>query len=263
MVKPPSRASSIIARHDPAYQRSLETISGYREDLARIDLEERDPREPHWDNGFLHGLDSAAIYGFLRSRDPALYLEIGSGNSTKFADRARRDGDLRTRIVSIDPDPRAEVDEICDRVIRSPLEEADLAVFGELEAGDVLFFDGTHMVFMNSDVTVFFLEVLPRLKEGVLVGVHDVFLPYDYPSELADRHYSEQYLLAAHLLAGNPAVAPVLAAWHATVSRDLGPRSGRSGRIPALRGSRRAAAPSGWRSELEMHGDHAPKGRHD
>ena len=63
---------------------------------------------------------------------------------------------------------------------------------------------------MNSDATVFFLEILPRLPGGVLVGIHDVFLPYDYPRDYADRYYSEQYLLAAHLIAGNPALEPVL-----------------------------------------------------
>ena len=113
-------------------------------------------------------------------------------------------GGFETRIVSIDPQPRAEVDELCDRVLRVPLEAADLSVFDELSDGDVLFFDGSHRTFMNSDATVFFLEVLPRLADGVLVGVHDVFLPYDYPRDFADRYYSEQYLLAAHLIAGNP-----------------------------------------------------------
>ena len=57
---------------------------------------------------------------------------------------------------------------------------------------------------MNSDVTMLWLDVLPRLKPGVIVHIHDVFLPYDYPPEWASRYYSEQYMLAASLLAGNP-----------------------------------------------------------
>lgn len=211
----------IIARHEPAYRRSLETITAYREDFVRIDIHERDPREPYWLNGFLHGLDSGAIYAFMRSRDPAIYLEVGSGNSTKFAHRARRDGGLRTRIASIDPTPRSEIDEICDLALRSPLEATDLSVFDELKKGDVVFFDGSHRALMNSDVIVFFLEVLPRLRPGVLVGVHDVFLPYDYPPQFADRYYSEQYVLAAHLVAGNPALAPILAAWYVSQTPEL------------------------------------------
>jgi predicted O-methyltransferase YrrM len=213
----------IIASRDESYRRSLETIAGYRDALLGIELQARDPREPSWVNDWLPALDGAAIYAFIRSRSPALYLEIGSGSSTKFAARARRDGRLETRIVSIDPQPRAEVDALCDRVLRVPLETADTSVFHELSERDVLFFDGSHRTFMNSDATVFFLEVLSQLSDGVLVGVHDVFLPYDYPREFADRYYSEQYLLGAHLLAGNPALEPVLPAYYA--SRHAGLRS--------------------------------------
>ncbi|RYD03782.1 hypothetical protein N752_18720 [Desulforamulus aquiferis] len=54
---------------------------------------------------------------------------------------------------------------------------------------------------MNSDVSVVFLDILPYLPTGVLVHFHDIFLPYDYPPEWGARYYSEQYLLAAYLLA--------------------------------------------------------------
>jgi hypothetical protein len=62
--------------------------------------------------------------------------------------------------------------------------------------------DGSHRVLMNSDATVFFLEVLPRLKPGVVVHMHDIFLPNDYPLRWRELYYSEQYMLAAYLLAG-------------------------------------------------------------
>jgi Methyltransferase domain len=213
----------IIGSGDATYRRSLETIAAYRDPLGRIDLHAHDRREPSWVNDWLPVLDGAAIYAFIRSRSPALYMEIGSGHSTKFAARSRRDGQLETRIVSIDPQPRAEVDELCDRVLRVPLEAAEVSVFQELSDGDVLFVDGSHRTFMNSDATVFFLEVLPKLPAGVLVGVHDVFLPYDYPQEFADRYYSEQYLLAAHLIAGNPLLEPVLPTFYASRDPELRP----------------------------------------
>ena len=213
----------IIASGEETYRRALETIAAYGDALGAIPLQADDPREPSWDNEWLPPLDGAALYAFIRSRSPGLYMEVGSGNSTKFAARARRDGALETRIVSIDPEPRAEVDELCDRVLRAPLETADTSVFGELADGDVLFVDGSHRVFMNSDATVFFLEVLPQLAAGVLVGVHDVFLPYDYPHDFADRYYSEQYLVAAHLLAGNPALETVLPAYYASRRMSPGP----------------------------------------
>jgi len=213
----------IIASGHETYEEALATIAAYGDSFAAIPMGAEDSREPSWENEWLPPLDGAALYAFLRSRSPGLYMEVGSGNSTKFAARARRAGALETRIVSIDPHPRAEVDALCDRVLREPLEAADSSVFADLADGDVLFVDGSHRTFMNSDATVFFLEVLPRLVPGVLVGVHDVFLPYDYPQEIADRYYSEQYLLAAHLMASNPALEPVLPAYYAGRRLDLRP----------------------------------------
>jgi hypothetical protein len=86
-------------------------------------------------------------------------------------------------------------------VHRVPLEGADVSVFTQLQAGDILLIDGTHTVFMGSDTVVAFLEALPELSPGVLVGVHDIFLPWDYPPEWANRWYAEHYLVATMLLA--------------------------------------------------------------
>jgi hypothetical protein len=159
--------------------------------------------EPHWQNVWLSPIDAAALYSYLARRAPRHYLEIGSGHSTKFAARARRDNALTTQFVSIDPHPRAEIDELCDTVVRKGLQDVDIELFDMVEAGDVLFCDGSHCVFQNSDATVFFTEVLPRLAPGVTVGVHDIFLPRDYPPDWAGRYYSEQYLLTSWLLAGS------------------------------------------------------------
>jgi hypothetical protein len=74
-------------------------------------------------------------------------------------------------------------------------------------AGDVLFFDGSHRCLQNSDVTAFFLDVLPELPSGVIVGIHDIVLPNDYPSVWKDRYYSEQYILAAYLLGAQERVS--------------------------------------------------------
>src|SRR5208337_4619006 len=82
-----------------------------------------------------------------------------------------------------------------------PVETISLDIFDRLEPGDILYVDNSHRVLMNSDATVIFLDVIPRLKPGVLVEIHDVTLPYDYPTMWIDRYYSEQYLLAAYLLA--------------------------------------------------------------
>jgi len=133
------------------------------------------------------------------------------------------DGGLQTRITSIDPAPRAEVDGVCDEVVRAPFQDTDLGRFAELEAGDVVLVDSSHHVLRNSDVTVFVLDVLPELPAGVLVGIHDVFLPDDYPWWLADRWYSEQYLVAAWLLGAGDATQVVFAAHFAATDRELRP----------------------------------------
>jgi hypothetical protein len=94
----------------------------------------------------------------------------------------------------------AEIDRLCDSVIRRPLEELDLSIFDDLEPGDFLFIDSSHRTFSNSDVTVVFMDVLPRLRTGVIVHFHDIFWPYDYLPEWANQYYSEQYLLHSYLL---------------------------------------------------------------
>ena len=120
-----------------------------------------------------------------------------------FARRAIVDHRLATRIVSIDPAPRAEVDAICDEVLRCPLEEMPLGFFEGVTASDMVFFDGSHRTLQNSDATVFFTEILPMLPVGTLVGAHDIALPFDYPAAWLNRWYSEQYLLACWLLGGD------------------------------------------------------------
>jgi hypothetical protein len=78
----------------------------------------------------------------------------------------------------------------------------DLSLFDQLEAGDMLFIDSTHMIKPRGDVVVEYLELLPRLKPGVFVHVHDIFTPWDYPREWIvsqNRFWNEQYLLEAFL----------------------------------------------------------------
>jgi hypothetical protein len=87
-----------------------------------------------------------------------------------------------------------------------------------------VFFDGSHRAFMNSDATVFFLEILPALPAGVIVGIHDILLPWDYPPEWAPRYYSEQYLLAAALLARDPRLRTLLPCHHVATTADLAGR---------------------------------------
>lgn len=203
--------------HNARYEKQLQAFNAYAEKLGRIPaLASEQTAGPCWKNGWIPGLDAISIYGFLAGSKARRYFEIGSGQSTKFARRAIQDFGLTTQILSIDPCPRAEVASLCDRVLRSGLETVDLKIFDELEAGDVLFVDNSHRTQMNSDVTTFFLDVLPRLKKGVVVGVHDIYWPLDYPADWAGRYYSEQYLLAP-LILWKPDFEVLLPAFHVSV----------------------------------------------
>ncbi|WP_020174599.1 class I SAM-dependent methyltransferase [Methyloferula stellata] len=166
--------------------------------------DEKNSEIPYWSNTWFSNLDATSLVYFLSRKKPRRYLEIGSGYCTMFARHTIKEQRLDTTIISVDPKPRANIDRLCDRVIRKPLEECDVQIFDELDEGDILFFDGSHRVFENSDVTVFFLEVLPRLKKGVFVHIHDIFLPSDYVATWNERLYSEQYMLAAMLLCKTP-----------------------------------------------------------
>ncbi len=219
--KPPHAALyKVFDRQRTAYRERLRSFLRFREELWGIPIVTGDPQEPCWGGGnlWIPALDAVSLYAFLRLFSPRRYVEIGSGYSTRFARRAIRDGGLTTRIIAIDPRPRAAIEAVCDVILRERVEDLDLRLFDELEAGDILFIDGSHRCFMNSDVTVIFLEVLPRLRRGVLVQFHDIFLPYDYPPHWGKRYYSEQYLLAVWLLAREPGIEVLLP--NAFISQD-------------------------------------------
>jgi predicted O-methyltransferase YrrM len=209
-----------------SFRQLLLSFLEFEPSLARIARHQPDNSpEPCWENNWFSGLDTVALYSLIALNKPSKCIEVGSGQSTKVMRRAIRDHSPKSRLTSIDPRPRAEIDALCDRIIRQRLEEVDLKIFQELKAGDLLFIDSSHRSFMNSDVTVFFLEVLPRLAAGVLVHLHDIHLPYDYPPERAGWYYSEQYLLAASLLAGHRGYEIVLPNAFVSDDADLRPEA--------------------------------------
>lgn len=204
-LPPHSGLYSIVNEHRSSYAHWLNLSLQHVENLSVIkdSANETDSSKPVWNNGFLPGLDIIAIYTMLAALKPAKYVEIGSGNSTKVAYKAKKEHNLATEITSIDPMPRAEIDQLADKVIRQPFENIDFSFIDELGEGDILFVDNSHRILPNSDAMVFFMEILPRLKKGVVVHIHDIYLPYDYPQFMCDRAYNEQYGLAMFLLA-NP-----------------------------------------------------------
>jgi Methyltransferase domain len=159
-----------------------------------------DGREPFWSNSYFQGNDAAAAWALTALMRPGRIVEIGSGNSTKFFRHSIRFNGLDTRLVCIDPAPRTEISAIADEIHYKPVQQVSRDVFDALQAGDVLFFDGSHLVVQGSDTQFVFLEILPRLPKGVLVHVHDVNLPREYRQFYTSRLYGEQYMLAALLI---------------------------------------------------------------
>lgn len=201
---PNTALNELMLAGQDRYIKTLKGFCAYTEALSSIAFQASpELNEPSWQNTWLPAFDAIALYGYIADQKPATYLEVGSGNSTLFARRAIRDQQLKTHIISIDPQPRASIDSVCDTIIRKRLQDMDWRpLVLELKAGDVVFFDGSHHAFQNSDVTVFFTEILPAIPAGVTVGIHDIFLPYEYPEEFLGRFYGEQYQLACWLLAG-------------------------------------------------------------
>jgi hypothetical protein len=207
----------------------LDPDGGFEEiegELAPFIEEFRPPRDPGPDrlqfflgNGLFQGGDADLLYSILRSRKPARVLELGSGFSTLVAAMAARanhaDG-AETRVVSCDPYAGTEggVDGLAE-ILPLAAEDLDAELYSDLGEGDVLFIDSSHTVRFGGDVIHLLCEVIPRLSSGVLVHVHDVFLPYPYPREWFERnrwYWAEQYLLQA-LLSGNSKLTPLVPAF--------------------------------------------------
>ena len=192
--------------------------------------------EPFWLNAWFPPLDAMALTHLLRKTNPGRFVEIGSGVSTKFARRAVSRYGLRTKLISIDPQPRNEIDALCDQILRKPLEACDPAMVEALEPGDIFFLDSSHRAFQNSDVTVFFLEILPRLKPGVLIQIHDIYLPDDYIGGHLHRMWNEQYLLATALLYAPDAFEIVFPCWFVGQDTALAARAAQALRRGPLEG---------------------------
>ncbi len=192
-----------LSAYIDSYYATLIKFQKYFPQLRKIDTHLNIQKiSPHFINDFIPGLDCVSLYCMIAENKPNRYIEIGSGNSTKFARQAITDNNLTTLLISIDPSPRAEIDNLCDEIIRLPLEAINIDIFDNLVENDIIFFDGSHRCFMNSDVTALFVDVMPRLNPGVYLQIHDIFWPIDYPSAWNQRYYNEQYLLGSLLANG-------------------------------------------------------------
>jgi hypothetical protein len=147
-------------------------------------------------------LDALAAYAQIRVRKPALIVEVGSGHSTRFMARAIADGELSTTLTCIDPEPRASLAGLNVAWRRTVFQSAPEEDLRALRSGDVLFIDSSHLLMPGTDVDHLIGHVLPSLPAGVLLHIHDIFLPDGYPQSWTWRGYNEQSAVAALLQGG-------------------------------------------------------------
>jgi len=170
--------------------------------IIKLPVTEADVHKPYLDNFFFGVLDAAVLAAMMQEFKPAKIVEIGSGVSTRYMKLFRDAYDLDTQIICVDPVPRVEIAGVADTVINEPLEKAIENNNFSMQPGDILFMDGSHYVFQGNDTLTFFFKLLPSLPAGVIIHIHDIYLPYDYPSNVAEQLWAEQYILAAMIMGG-------------------------------------------------------------
>jgi hypothetical protein len=164
-----------------------------------------EPGHFHFNNGLFDGIDALVAYCMIRHFQPRLIIEVGSGFSSLVAAEAIA-RNKNSALICIEPFPLDFLRQGfpgLHSLIEKKVQDIDLEFFSQLDSGDILFIDSSHTVKIGGDVNYLFLEVLPRLKPGVIVHVHDIFLPFDFRRDwVMDelRFWTEQYLLHAFLM---------------------------------------------------------------
>jgi Methyltransferase domain len=182
-------------------------LAGYRHELADVrNTSERERGEFVWGNRSFGAMDAVAYYGLVRELQPKRVVEVGAGHSSLVLARAVAANGGGADVTLIEPYPDMSV--LGDlpagwTLERTIVQKAGLQAFDSLEAGDVLFYDGSHCVETGGDVNWMLFTVLPRLKPGVWIHFHDIFWPHDYGPEWVlteGLSWNEQYILQAFLM---------------------------------------------------------------
>ncbi|MBN2026964.1 MAG: class I SAM-dependent methyltransferase [Actinobacteria bacterium] len=207
-----SEMVGVDLKEDRQLELLREFSNKFRNEYERFPAEDSGrPGEYYMNNRFFAGYDAKTLYCFVRHFKPKRVIEIGSGYSTlilvqSLLKNREENPDDDGELLIIDPYPRDFVRE-CSTALRSSLRETrvqdiSLSEFDALGADDILFIDSSHALCIGSDVQYEILEIFPRLRPGVIIQLHDIFLPGEYPrSWVMDRvrFLNEQYLLQAFL----------------------------------------------------------------
>jgi predicted O-methyltransferase YrrM len=214
----------VVANQERLFKRDVKEIPGVDigeegqlrvlDELAAFYKEAPFPEQPSagsrycYDNPFYKHGDSIVLYGMLRRLKPRRVIEVGSGfSSAAMLDTSDKFLNSDVEFSFVEPYPERlegllkDVDRKKYRIFKTPVQEVPLAEFERLEANDILFIDSSHVAKIGSDVRHLVWEVLPRLKAGVVVHVHDIFWPFEYPKEwvMAGNAWNEAYFFRTFL----------------------------------------------------------------
>ena len=185
----------------------LTELASFADELSDVPVTgDGTPGRFAWDIGAFIDADAYAYYGLVRKLKPKRVVEVGAGASSLLLSRAMRANGGATKVTLVEPYPRWQI--LGDLPTGWTLDErvlqrADPEIFEALEADDILFYDGSHCVHTASDVNWMLFNVMPRLAKGVWIHFHDIFWPYDYPSQWILNEglsWNEQYVLQAFLM---------------------------------------------------------------
>ena len=186
----------------------------YNEELKAFPIERKgaDDFSFCYNNGSFCSGDAEVYYNIIRYKKPRRIYEIGSGNSTLVAQlaikaNAAENSTYACDHICVEPYEWPALEKLDVKVIRQRVEKLEPSFFMTLNSNDILFIDSSHVIRPQGDVLFEFLELLPQLKAGVIVHIHDIFTPKDYPEEwIYNRRifWNEQYLLEAYLSGNSP-----------------------------------------------------------
>jgi len=188
-------------------QLALLSELSYANELSDLPEDKQNQLTFYWNNGAFYPGDASYWYNIIRHKKPARIIEVGSGKSTLLAIKAiaanqADDPNYHCQHTCIEPYAAPWLEQTGVSVIRERVECADITIFKELQKNDILFIDSTHMIRPQGDVLFEYLELLPQINPGVIVHIHDIFSPRDYPEDWVTQKISfwnEQYLLEAFL----------------------------------------------------------------
>jgi hypothetical protein len=205
----------------------LRELTRYSPEVAEF-LKGRTGNLKRWEETFSL-CDSGTLYAMLRHLKPRRYIEVGCGYSTRCSTAALARNEQEGHACQstfIEPYPPPYLTEMTlpGEFLREKIQDVPLERFQKLQAGDVLFLDTSHVIKVQNDVEWDFLHILPLLAPGVIVHIHDIFTPYDYPVEwlvgLPNRGgINEQYAFECFLSGGGPweVILPVHLLWREQV----------------------------------------------